>query len=164
MYSNNRNWSDQYLDQVKNILGCGKAKVSVTSFRVDTQEAADLIIEADNSHDDVYVAVRLRRAQYINKYPNDFTVRYEYTAGYKTEYQKIMEGYAHIMLYGFVINNSIARWIILDMDCFRKEAEESYIIKQHKQNVDGRNSFLAFDIHSFKSKIIIAHSDGYFNT
>lgn len=161
-YNNNRHWSDQYLDQVKKVLGCGRANVSITSFRIDTQEAADLLIEADNKHDDVYVAVRLRKQQYVNKYPHDFTVRYEYTDGYKTEYQKIMEGFADTMFYGFVIGGSIARWIILDMDCFRKEAEKDYIIKEHKHNRDGRNSFLAFDIRSFKSNIVIMTSKGYF--
>jgi len=163
-YNNQRHWSDKFLPQVIQVLSCDKANVNITPFIVDVKEAADLVIASDAEYDkDLYAAVRLRKSEFASRYPYEFTVRYQYTAGYKTEYEKIIEGYADIMFYGFVIGNSIARWIILDMDCFRKEAEEEYIARAHKRNTDGRNSFLAFDVRSFKSNIILGHSQGYFD-
>jgi hypothetical protein len=162
-YNNNRHWSDKFLPQVIQVLSCGKADVNITPFWQDVKEAADLVIKADENYGkDLYSAVRLRKSSYASKYPYEFTVRYQYTDGYKTEYEKIMEGYADIMFYGFVIDGSIARWIILDMDAFRAEAEEDYIVKEHKHNADGRNSFLAFNVKSFKHQIILGHSEGYF--
>jgi len=162
-YNKQRHWSDQFLPQVKKVLSCGRADVNITPFIVDVKQAADLVIEPDTNYNESdYVAVRLRKSKFADKYPYEFTVRYQYTAGHKTEYGKIMEGYANIMFYGFIIGNSIARWIILDMDCFRAEAEKDYIIKEHKFNTDGINSFLAFDVRSFKTKIILGTSQGYF--
>jgi len=162
-YNHNRHWSDKFLPQVIQVLSCGKANVSITPFSIDVKEAADLIIEADLEYQkDLYAAVRLRKSSYTSRYPFEFTVRYQYTAGYKTEYEKIMEGFADIMFYGFVIGNSIARWIILDMDVFRAEAEKDYIARVHKYNADGRNSFYAFDVRTFKGNIILGHSEGYF--
>jgi len=143
-------------------MGCGKVDVNITPFIVDVKEAADLVIEGGDDAEDIYSAVRLRKSEFASRYPYEFTVRYQYTAGYKTEYEKIMEGYADIMFYGFVIKGSIARWIILNMDAFREEAEQDYIKKEHKHNTDGRNSFLAFDVRSFKSDIILGTSEGYF--
>ena len=163
-YDNNRHWSDRFLPQVIQVLSCGRGNVNITPFWQDVKEAADLVIEADVEYDEnLYAAVRLRKSSYASRYPFEFTVRYQYTAGYKTEYEKILEGYADIMFYGFVIGKSIARWIILDMDVFRAEAENDYIVKEHKHNADGRNSFLAFDVRSFKGNIILSHSEGYFD-
>lgn len=163
-YDNNRPWSDKFLPQVIQVLSCGRASVNITPFIIDVKEAADLEIVADDDFGKaIRVAVRLRKSGYANKYPYDFTVRYKYENGVETEYAKIMSGYADIMFYGFVIRNDIARWIILDMDAFRKEAEEDYIVKPEKFNTDGRNSFLAFDIRSFKGDIVLGHSQGYFD-
>jgi hypothetical protein len=163
-YNHNRHWSDRFLPQVMKVLSFGKADVRITPFWQDVKEAADLKILADSQdEEDIYAAVRLRKSSYASRYPFEFTVRYKYTAGYKTEYEKIMEGYADIMFYGFVIGKNVARWIMLDMDVFRAEAEEDYISKEHKYNADGRNSFLAFDVRSFKNNIILSHSVGYFD-
>jgi hypothetical protein len=162
-YNSQRHWSDQFLPSVMDTLGGGHTEVEITPFIVDVEQAADLIIKAGEAENkDEYVAVRLRKSKFASRYPFEFTVRYQYTAGYKTEYEKIMEGFADLMFYGFVVNNQVARWILLDMDRFREEAENDYIIKEHKHNRDGRNSFLAFDVRSFKSDIIISHSVGYF--
>lgn len=161
-YASQRRWSDRYLPAVIETLGC--ANVNVSPFEVDVEQATDLIIEGDSEFGkNVHVAVRLRKSKFATRYPYEFTVRYQYTDGYKTEHEKIMEGYADIMFYGFVDQNCIFRWIILDLDVYREEAENDYITKEHKHNRDGRNSFLAYDIRSFKGDIIIAHSAGYFD-
>lgn len=166
-YNKSRKFSDKYLDSVKtilsNVLKCKKNEIIISPDLIDMREAADLIICGDTKEENVYVAVRIRKSKFAHLYPYDFTIRYEYTAGYKTEYEKIMEGYGDIMVYGFIEDNRINRWLLIDLEQFRKEAEKDYIIKEHKQNKDGRNSFLAFDIRSFKGKIILSNSVNYFN-
>lgn len=173
-YNNQRPWSDRFLTQDKkilvNVLKCDESLIEITTPETDMQEAADLIIKSNvKGERDVYVAVRTRTSAYAERYSDEFTIRAHYTAGYKTEYEKIMEGYADIMLYGFVINNIITRWILLDLHTFREEAEENYIVKEHKHNRDGRNSFYAYNINSFKCTksfypdILISWSDGYFS-
>lgn len=173
-YNKQRPWSDKFLPQDKtilsNVLNCDESLIEVTTPMVDMQQAADLIIKSNIPDErDIYVAVRTRTSGYAERYSDEFTVRAHYTEGYKTEYEKIMEGFGDIMLYGFVINNSIARWVLIDLEIFRQEAENDYIIKEHKHNRDGRNSFYAYNINSFKCTkscfpdILISWSDGYFS-
>ncbi len=173
-YSAQRPWSDRFLGQDKQILssvfGCDIGLIEVTSPEIDMQRAADLLIKSPTGNDrDIHVAVRTRKGAYTERYSDEFTVRAHYTAGHKTEYEKIMEGHADIMLYGFVVDDVKSRWILLDLDIFRKEAEEEYIVREHKQNRDGRNSFYAYNIKSFLCSdthypdILLGWSEGYFS-
>lgn len=168
-YSSQRPWSDQFLPQDKkilsNVFGCDTALIEITTPDVDMRKAADLIIQSHVPDErGVYVAVRTRTAGYAAQYADEFTVRAHYTAGHKTEYAKIMEGYGDIMLYGFVVENVISRWILIDLDVFREEAENDYIKMEHKHNRDGKNSFYAYNIKSFKQPgILLGNSVGYFD-
>jgi len=172
-YAEQRPWSDKFLPQDKKILvdvfGCDESLIEITTPEVDMRRAADLVIKSANEDErGVYVAVRTRKAGYAANYPDEFTVRAHYTAGHKTEYAKIMEGYGDIMLYGFVIEGIIQRWILLDLEVFREEAENDYIVREHKHNRDGKNSFYAYNINSFnctnnkKPDILLGYSKDYF--
>jgi hypothetical protein len=177
-YEEQRNWSDSYIPFVSRTiinslnLDPNIWHIKVTTPEQDMKEAADLILT--DGDEEFMIALRLRNRSYMADYPFDFTIRREYTAGYKTEYEKIMEGFADMMFYGFREGNKIVRWVFMSMDEFRfqhmyddAESEwypKDYIVYQRKDNRDGRNCFNGYDILSFPNikDLIITHSPGYF--
>ena len=176
-YEEQRQWSDSYIPTVSriiiNCLGLDPNvwHIKVTSFDQDTKEAADLILT--DGDEEFMIALRLRNAMYMKQYPLDFTIRREYTEGYKTEFEKIMEGFADMMFYGFRDGNRVVRWVFLSMDAFRLEHHYSdihgewigkpHVLYERRDNHDGRNCFHAYKITSFENpNLIIAHSPGYF--
>lgn len=176
-YEKQREWSDSYIPHVSkliiNALGLNPNiwSVVVTSFDQDTQEAADLILT--DGKEEFMIALRLRNASYMDRFCFEFTIRREYAKGYKTEYIKIMEGFADMMFYGFRDGNKVVRWVLLLMDEFRNQHEFingewrpcEHVIFETSTNKDGRNCFNGYDINTFKNKnkLIIAHSEGYFS-
>jgi len=166
-YNTQRKWSDAYIPVVNTILRQAIAmdasdSIEITSDEVDMKEAADLSIIGAGY--DIRIALRLREAAYANAYPYDFTIRYQYADGYKTEFAKIEEGKADLMFYGFTDNGKIIRWLILDLDALRLEINEPHVKYEQKGNRDGRNSFRAYDIRSFKrDDLIVAKSKGFFD-
>lgn len=176
-YEVQREWSDSYIPYVSRIiidalkLDPSVWYIIVTTPEQDMKEAADLILT--NGKEEFMIALRLRNASYMSRYPFEFTIRREYTAGHKTEYQKMMEGFADMMFYGFRDGNKIVRWVFLLVDEIRNQhfhAENgewyplNHIKFERKDNTDGRNCFNGYDINSFenKDKLITAHSAGYF--
>jgi len=169
-YKSQRKWSDSYIPAVTKILFetlplNDQYTIVVSSDEIDMKEAADLCIIAPDGRDMGRIALRLRLAtQYMSKYPYDFTIRYQYTAGYKTEFAKIEEGSADLMFYGFVENGKIVRWLLLNLDELRAEINEPYIIYEQNNNKDGRNQFRGYDIRSFKNEnLIVGTSAGFFD-
>lgn len=177
-YEQQREWSDSYIPQVSRIiigaLGLDPQVwyIVVTTPEQDMTEAADLILT--DGKEEFMIALRLRNASYMEQFCFEFTIRREYTQGYKTEYVKIMEGFADMMFYGFRDGNRVVRWLFLSIDEFRKHhhfdevldewVPNDYIVFSRKDNKDGRNCFNGYDINSFPDldKLIIAHSPGYF--
>jgi len=173
-YEKQREWSDSYIPYVSRLIINGLHldpniwRILVTSFDQDTQEAADLILT--DGKEEFMIALRLRNASYMDRYPFDFTIRREYTDGYKTEYEKIMEGFADMMFYGFRDGNKIVRWVFLSMDVFRSHHEcidgewkpKDGVVFERMGNKDGRNCFNGYDINTFQHNLIILHSKGYF--
>jgi len=166
-YNSQRAWSDSYIPQVNKILYevlpiDDSFDIKVTSDEIDMKEAADLAIVGHGQ--EIRIALRLRKQKYMKTYPYDFTIRYEYTDGYKTEFEKIAEGHADLMFYGFVDGKSIIRYLFLDLDQVREEINELYIVYEENPNNDGINKFRGYDIRSFKNEnLIIATSDGFFD-
>lgn len=177
-YDEQRSWSDSYIPYVsRTIINALNLDpniwcIKVTTPEQDMKEAADLILT--DGDEEFMIALRLRNASYMADYPFDFTIRREYTAGYKTEYEKIMDGFADMMFYGFRDGDKIVRWVFMNMDEFRLQHKydavqcawvpKSYIEYERRNNRDGRNCFNGYDINSFPShdNLIISHSPGYF--
>lgn len=178
-YNNQRTLSDSHIPvakkQILKSLGISAPewRVDITTPEQDMTEAADLDITNDIDH--FMTALRLRNTQYAFRYPNEFTVRREYYAGHKTEYQKIMEGFGDFMFYGFHNFGDIPRWIFLNLDIYRDEHyfdEDTgvYLPKDHlryeiKNNKDNRNNFISYDLLSFQNRkdLLVDHSPGYFS-
>lgn len=178
-YEVQRTWSDKLIPQVTPLilnafhLDAADWWIDITTPEVDMKEAADLILT--NGTEKCMIALRLRNEKYMIEFPFDFTIRREYTQGYKTEYEKVLaDGHADLMFYGFRVNNIVVRWILLHMDSYRDEhffEEEKqvwlpndYITYDIRENHDGRNNFIGYDINTFTNpKLIISHSPGYYN-
>ena len=87
-YVEDREWSDLYIPAVKQIVG--PLLLEETSFEVDTNQAADLIVMKAR---DMMIAARVRRPGYAERYPWEFTIRSYRDNGTKTEMQKIVDGF-----------------------------------------------------------------------
>jgi hypothetical protein len=178
-YEKQRKWSDDLIPQVIPLI-LNALRLSPDIWRIvettpeqDMTEAADLILT--NGETEYMIALRLREEKYMIEYPFDFTIRREYTQGYKTEYEKVLaDRFADLMFYGFKVDGKIVRWVLLHMDAYRDEhwfdeERQLWLPQDHisfdiRENHDGRNNFIGYDINSFKNpKLVIAHNAGYYD-
>jgi len=177
-YENQRAWSDNLIPQVTKLilnaldLDHNVWRIDITTPEEDMNEAADLVLTNGKSR--YMIALRLRNEYYMTRFPFDFTIRREYTQGYKTEYEKVLaDKFADMMFYGFRVDNVVVRWVLLHMNSYRSEHRfdeetqtwlpKDYIKYEIRENHDGRNNFIGYDINSFENKnLILAHSPGYY--
>lgn len=148
-YSHNRHWSDQYLPEIKRIVGAHL--IQEAPNELDWHQATDLLMFDAR---DTRIAARVRRPGYAERYPHQFTVRTASAGGGDTELKKIVNGHGDWMFYGHAdASGGIASWWILDLKAFRagliRHAHSGYpILYGDKQNADGTR-FKWFDIRSF---------------
>lgn len=153
-------WSNKFIPTIRKLVG--EYLLVPSTLQQDMEEAADLVVLKGR---DLTIACRIRRAGYSERYPDDFTIRFERTSGAKTEYQKIVEGWGDWMFYGHSLDNEsdiISRWMLLDLSHFRAHLIQNRkaIIFNDKDNGDG-TFFRAFDAKSFTGdpKILIAENE-----
>lgn len=159
-YQTDREWSDQFLPVIRQIVG--PHLLVPSPFEVDAKEAADLIVLRAR---DMTVAARVRRPGYADRYPYEFTVRSRRDTGAKTEMAKLMEGWADWMLYAHAgqAHGELARWWLIDLHQWRERLlrqgwRDSWrTLAKEQHNGDGTH-FLAFDLRAFKPSILIAGS------
>lgn len=163
-YVEDREWSDLYIPAVKQIVG--PLLLEETSFEVDTNQAADLIVMKAR---DMMIAARVRRPGYAERYPWEFTIRSYRDNGTKTEMQKIVDGFGDWMFYGHagIVPGEIDRWFVIDLAKFRagliRNAFKSdpldgrEIWWGEKSNNDGTH-FCWFDVQKFPANILIKTS------
>ena len=69
-YTNNRNWSDRFLPEIKQLIGGYLLETAADPF--DHIQATDLMMLDAR---DMRVAARVRRPGYAQRYPYQFTIR-----------------------------------------------------------------------------------------
>jgi len=159
-YARNRRWSDQYLPEIKRIVGSHLLREAPNAL--DMREATDLMVFDAK---DTRIAARVRRPGYADLYPNQFTIRAEAAYGGQTELSKIVNGKGDWMFYGHADpTGGIACWWLLDLRAFRagliRQTTNGYPIRSgDKRNSDG-TAFKWFDIQSFppEPKLVMACS------
>jgi len=151
-YLTDRAWSDKFIPRIKQIIG--SKLIDVSSFKVDTQQATDLIVM---NVANLQIAARLRRPGYVKEYGNEFTVRCERSSGVKTEFVKIMEGFGDWMFYGHVneLETDIIRWFIIDLEAFRTAVRGGLAPCLVKTNTDGETTFMVFHIKRIPENCIL---------
>jgi len=139
----NWDWADSYLSEVEQILRENinlLVSIKVAPMEDDTQRATDMIIDIEGEGQ---VAVRLRRLKF-----RDFTIRSK--AGGRTEIDKIRDGFARWYVYGWIENNMIDEWILVDLDQVRKE--NLLDNRRTINNKDGITGFISISIKELREK------------
>lgn len=145
----NRDWkySDGFLRHAKLIIG--EQLLIAAPMDIDTKEASDIVFLVSGRGD---VAFRVRRPAYLAKYPYDITFRSDREGFEKTELDKILDGHARWMLYGFggADGQTLSRWVLLDLNAFRSALLRGQVKRPAAtQNGDG-TGFIAFDVRILK--------------
>lgn len=154
-YSNDRRWSDRFIEPIKQIVG--PHLVVATPNEIDCKQAADLMVFTAR---DVRIAARVRRHGYATRYRYEFTVRAKRDTGSETELSKIINGWGDWMFYGHADESEgyFELWWLIDLHAFRaalirdsmnrKSMNGNSIKHQDQMNGDG-TYFKAFDLRSF---------------
>lgn len=160
-YSVNRHWSDQFLPEIKSIIGSHILKAAPDPL--DHFQATDLLMLDAK---DMRIAARVRRHGYAARYPHQFTIRAKLPTGAETELSKIVNGHRDWMFYGHSgpDGQSITSWRLIDLKAFRaalirNRTTGSRLLMGDKRNGDG-TCFMWFDIRSFPSDppLVLAES------
>lgn len=148
-YDINRSWSDQFIPEIKRIVGAELLKVA--SNTLDQTQATDLVmLDAQ----DMRIAARVRRPGYAERYPHQFTIRSSLPSGAPTELNKIVNGYGDWMFYGHADRfGRLDCWWLIDLRSFRaalirRRLNGAELLMGDQLNPDGTR-FKWFDVRSF---------------
>ena len=153
-YDVDRRWSDAYIPAIKKIVG--PLLLEESSFEVDTQQAADLVIL--NARDKT-IACRVRRCGYADKYGYEFTIRAKRESGARTELEKIVDGFGDWMFYGHAADDgmNVSRWMVISLAGLRAAIIRSQAKAIRQSNGDGTH-FVAFDVRELPDYCVVAAS------
>lgn len=109
-------WSDKFLVDIRRILG--EHLICAAPIEDDAERNTDLIVL---KLDAVRIGCRIRRHDYLIRYPYEFTIRAGRPSGVKTELAKIIEGWGDYFFYGFANEgeDGLERWTLCDLRVFR---------------------------------------------
>lgn len=151
-YQMNRQWSDQFLPEIRRIVGA--QLLQIAPDYLDQNRATDLMMLDGR---DLRVAARVRRPGYASRYPYDFTLRSRVASGAMTELAKVVNGEGDWMFYGHASEDGrgIDLWWLIDLRAFRaaliRQAMNGHPLRcGDRANADG-TWFKWFDIRSFPS-------------
>lgn len=149
--------ADIFMPTIKGILG--KLFIGDAPVFEDQQQATDLMIFHISP---LTVACRMRDLSYFAKYPNEITIRYSRPGGTKTEYDKIVDGWADYFFYGFgdFATGKIRAYSVLSLDALRASLIRHHdTLYQLKDNRDGSSRFMAIDLRRLPENCVV-HSYG----
>lgn len=119
-YRKNRKWADQFNEQVTAILRDNSmyiVQIEIAEDFDDRKYATDMHIKVHGGD----VAVRLRRPKYFDSDYRDLTIRSRLSNGYRTELDKIKDGFCDWYLVGWIDHQyEIGEWILVDLDELRR--------------------------------------------
>lgn len=155
-YEQRRSFGDQFLTQVRKIVGPYLLRTS--PFHKDVDEATDLVLLRGQTQD---VAVRIRQHKYLDRYPNDFTLRAKVRGPNQSEVKKILGGFGDLMFYGWADSKGkrLADWMLLDLNNFRHAMMGCDWRNEYqtgtKSNGDG-TGLRYFNVRSLPDDVVIA--------
>ena len=158
IYSEKRKWSDQFMPEVKEIVG--KYIMTFASIEDDVNRNTDLTIIGAMP---VRIACRVRSGKYLERYGDQFTLRTGVISGNETEFGKVMKGFGDFIFYGIANQEetAIQTWFIGDLSVFRlwyvRCLEMGDIKWQNLSNGDG-SGFKAFTVSYLPKEFIVARS------
>jgi len=151
-------WSDKFLPEIKRYLG--EYLICAAPTEEDAERNTDLIVL---KLDAVRIACRIRRNNYLIRYPYEFTIRSGRPSGIKTELTKIIEGWGDYFFYGFSNESEteLEVWRLCSLNVFRLWFNRQIVNTKktpgiEKTNGDNSSSFHAFDIRDLPGEFVIA--------
>lgn len=147
-YDNDIRLEMKFARQIKGILGMYFIRQDVEA---DTMEATDFLIFHIKP---IKVAARLRTFAYLERYPDEFTIRYSRPSGVPTEIHKIRQGLVDYLFYGFVndTEDKIIKYFIGDLGIFRNQEPKPIVIKR---NIDRSSELAAYSLKSLPKLFIL---------
>lgn len=145
-YQIQRNWSDQFIPDIKRIVG--PLLMETADFEDDVRRNTDLVVLR---MDATRIMARVRRNQFLRRYPNDITIRLKPDQYGESEFTKLMDGWGDYLFYGFAhaTRPKVESWIFGDLQVLRDWINEQ--VKggdaeqvNHQTNTDGTH-FLTVD-------------------
>lgn len=158
-----KRWSDQFIPAIKRVLG--EHLIGEPPQEEDAERNTDLIVLRLEA---IRIACRIRRANFLQEYPNEFTIRSSVPSGYKTEITKIIEGWGRYFFYGFAMESGseLAAWALCDLHVFRLW-HQRYIAGHQgvspgieRENGDG-TKFRAYQIFDLPTDFVIARQESW---
>jgi len=157
-WQNDKRWSDLFLPEIKQILG--SYLIGEPPQEEDAERNTDLIVLRMEA---VRIGCRVRKHEYLARYPDEFTIREGRPSGIKTELTKIIEGWGDYFFYGFSnqTETELDAWMLGDLRVFRVWFMR-YLAKHQGQlpgaaqnNHDQSSCFRAFSIRALPSNFLI---------
>ncbi len=154
-------WSDKFLPDIKRILG--EYLIMAAPMEDDAERNTDLIVL---KLDAVRIGCRIRRNEYLSRYPCEFTIRAGRPSGVKTELTKITEGWGDYFFYGFANEEEtgLSRWTIGNLKVFRLWFNRQIVINhgllpgQPQKNGDKSSNFIAFNWNELPDEFIVGRN------
>jgi hypothetical protein len=151
-------WQRGLIPEMKRV--CANYLIGEAPAEEDQQHNTDLIVL---KLDPVRVACRLRRNSYLERWPDEFTIRAGRPSGALTELQKILSGWGDYIFYGFASADEtrLAAWMLGDLKMFRLwHSQQLLAIGKPpgvgQRNGDGSSTFRAYRIGELPERFVIA--------
>jgi len=147
---------DKFEPLIKQILGLHL--ILTADIQRDEREATDLMVLELRPF---RVGCRIRSFDYLNRYPDEFTIRSDRPSGFPSELTKIVDGWGDYLFYGFAdaAGLSLASWFIGDLHIFRGTFSRNLFLRQPQflqRNGDESSRFFAWPLNQFPAAFVIA--------
>lgn len=147
-------WGESFLPDIRRHLA--ELLFAKASLEVDRNEATDLmVLEVVGGQ---RIACRMRRSQYLQRFPHDVAIRLSRPSGARTEFAKIFEdGWADWYFYGFAhpSRELVGAYRIVDLHAFRAAWSTQQLQYSDIPSPDGTGSFRAFDTRELPPGVVV---------
>lgn len=153
-------WQRGLMPEVKRVLA--NYLICEAPAEEDMQHNTDLIVL---KLDTIRVACRLRSFDYLQRWPNEFTIREGRPSGAQTELAKMLSGWGDYIFYGFAddAKASLAAWMLGDLKVFRlwhsRELWQGRKPGKQQRNHDGSSTFRAYRIGDLPPGFVRARAE-----
>lgn len=157
-WSSDKKWSDKFIPEIKSILA--NIFVCAAPEYEDQRNNTDLMVFMMNP---ARVACRVRRFEYLKRYPNDITIRKSRPSGNESELAKLISGFGDYLFYGFSNDDEtgIKAYTVIDLSKFRLWFSRYLIANNGKMpgreqaNGDKSSRFQSFNKNDFPNGLIL---------
>lgn len=150
-------WQRGLIPDIKRVLA--NYLIAEAPADEDMRHNTDLIVL---KLDTIRVACRVRTNGYLQRYPDEFTIRASRPSGAETELSKMLAGWGDYIFYGFASpdGTQLAAWMLGDLKVFRlwhsRELWAGRKPGKPQRNGDGSSSFHAYRISDLPDEFVKA--------